>query len=217
MSDTLPESPGAAEPRSAPNDLKQTAEKATAAVVNEVREGVAYSTARAREEATARTEDAKQGLASEMSATADALDAAARDLEEHSLQRSLLREASKGLASMSQALHGRSVGELVSDVAEFGRRNPAAFLGGATLAGFAVARLAMASAPTGGTAPREEDAWHQTRARPDQPQEAGEWPQTQPEAQDRQGVGAWPNTQPEAREPIDPASTRPFEKETRNG
>jgi hypothetical protein len=201
VSESIPDSPGAAELRSAANELKQTAKDATAAVANEVREGVARGTARAREEATARTEDAKQGLAREMSATAEALDAASRDLDEHSLQRGLLNEASKGLASMSQALHGRSVAELISDVAEFGRRNPGAFLGSATLAGFAVARLAVASAPAAG-ALRDENARPQTRAgAPDDPQ----------------GAGAWPQTRPEAQEPINPTSPRPFEKEPRNG
>jgi hypothetical protein len=217
MSDTLPEFSGAAEPRSAANELKQTAKDATAAVANEVREVVAHGTARAREEATARTEDAKQGLAREMSATAEALDATSRDLEEHSLQRGLLSEASKGLASMSEALHGRSIEELISDVAEFGRRNPAAFLGGATLAGFALARLAIASAPAGGT-PRDENARPQMQAgAADDPQRAGAWPQMQPAGVDRQGPGAWSQTRPEAQEPIDRPPTRPFEEEPRNG
>jgi hypothetical protein len=89
-----------------------------------------------------------------MSATARALDAASREMSGHPLQEGMLREAAKGVAGMADALHGRSVGELVANVAEFGRRNPVAFLGGATLAGFALARLATASAPgaAGGTA-----------------------------------------------------------------
>jgi hypothetical protein len=177
MSDTsVPEYEGAAQPSSATSDLKQTAEKATAMISDEVREGVRQGTARAREEAAARTEEAKQGLAREVSATAEALDAASRELQENSLQRSLLSEASRGLASMSRALQGRSAGELVADVAEFGRRNPAAFLGGAALAGFAVARLATASAPA--FRPRLQDAdaspsTGEARARPQSEAAAG--------------------------------------------
>jgi hypothetical protein len=155
---SLPEYEGAEQPRSAASDLKQTAVEATATISEEIREGVRHGTARAREEAAARTEDAKQGLAREVSTTAEALDAASRELQENSLQRSLLSEASKGLASMSQALQGRSVDELVADVAEFGRRNPAAFLGGAALAGFAVARLATASAPAARLRQHDADA-----------------------------------------------------------
>jgi hypothetical protein len=108
-----------------------------------------------------------------MAATADALDAAAKELQEHSLQRSLLGEASRGLAGLSRAMEGRSVGELVGNLAEFGRRNPAAFLGGAALAGFAVARLATASAPADGSQRQEADAFAAT---PPQPRPLGERP-----------------------------------------
>jgi hypothetical protein len=127
--------------------VKHAAEKATAAVPRDVREDVLHGTARAREEAVARTEDAKQALARELAAAAEALGAASRDLQERSVQRTLLDEASRCLTGFSRVLEGRSVGELVADAADFGRRNPAAFLGGAALAGFAVARLATASAP----------------------------------------------------------------------
>jgi hypothetical protein len=167
MSDTsVPEQENAAQPHSATDDLKQTAGKATATIANEVREGVLQGAGRAREQAATRTEDAKTGIAREMAATAEALDAAARDLQEHSLQRSLLGEASRGLVGLSRALEGRSVGELVGDVAEFGRRNPAAFLGGAALAGFAVARLATASAPADGSQQQEADAFAATAPQP---------------------------------------------------
>ena len=145
MSDPIPEPPGAeARPE---NDLKATAKETTSAVAAEIRDAAAGGAARVREGAAARTEDAKQGLAREMSATARALDAASRDMADHPLQHGLLREASSCLASLADALHSRPAGDLVAHVADFGRRNPVAFLGGATLAGFALARLAMASAP----------------------------------------------------------------------
>jgi hypothetical protein len=146
MSDTFQsEQPGATTPQTAA-DVKRLAEKATAAVADEVRGAVQHGAAQAREAAAARTDDAKKALAREVAAAAEALGAASSNLEERSVQRTLFDEVSRGLASMSQALEGRSVGELVAEVAEFGRRNPAAFLGGAALAGFAVARLATASA-----------------------------------------------------------------------
>ena len=50
------------------------------------------------------------------------------------------------------------VGDIVSDLAGFGRRNPVAYLGGATLAGFALARLAQASAPDSETGSPEGGA-----------------------------------------------------------
>jgi hypothetical protein len=129
--------------------LKATAREATAEVAREIRGGIEQGAAQVRDQAAARTEEAKQGFAREMAATAEALETASRDLGENSLQRSMLQEASKGLAGIAEAVQGRSAGELVHELAEFGRRNPVAFLGGATLAGFALARLATASAPAG--------------------------------------------------------------------
>ena len=185
MADTLPESPGAATPRSATNELKATAERATAAAArgprghrprNGARPGRGDRPDRGRQ-AGPRPRDvrhrrgARRGRAGSGGSSVPA--------------RAAQREASKGLASVSRALQGRSVGELVAEAAAFGRRNPVAFLGGATLAGFALARLAMASAPATGSAPRDEDERPQTRAGPDAPHGAGAWPQTQPEAQAR--------------------------------
>ena len=138
---------GSSEAKHTAQELKSTAEQVAGTVASDVREGVAEGAARVRDEAAARTEDAKQGIARQMAATAEALDAAAQDMDESSLQRGLLREASKSLAGMAEALQGRSMGELVSQVSEFGRRNPVPFLGGAALAGFALARLAVASTP----------------------------------------------------------------------
>jgi hypothetical protein len=149
----------------ASEELKATAEQATAKVAREVRAGIAEGTAEVREQAAARTEEAKQGFAREMSAAARALDAASREMAGHPLQQGLLREASRGVAGMADALHGRSVGELVANVAEFGRRNPVAFLGGATLAGFALARLATASAP-GNSAGETAGEWPEARPAP---------------------------------------------------
>jgi hypothetical protein len=145
--------------------LKATAERATVTVAGEVREGIAQGAAEVRDQAAARTEDAKQGIAREMSATARALDAASREMSGHPLQEGMLREAAKGVAGLADALHGRSVGELVANVAEFGRRNPVAFLGGATLAGFALARLATASAP-GNSAGETAGEWPEARPAP---------------------------------------------------
>lgn len=149
MSNSTQSQPSADPPRSAAADLRRGGREATTAVADEVREGVAQGTAYVREEAAARTEDAKQALAREVAATGEALGAAASNLQEQSLQRTLLDEAAKGLTSMSRTLEGRSPGELVGELAEFGRRHPAVFLGGAALAGFAAARLAIASAPSG--------------------------------------------------------------------
>ena len=141
MSDQFePERSGSAPPSAAESaaDVKRTAEKVTSELAGEVRESVAEGAAQAREAVAARSEDAKQALARQMAATAEALGSASRDLDEQSVQRTLFDEAAKGLSGISRALESRSVGELMSGMADFGRRNPVAFLGGAALAGFAL-------------------------------------------------------------------------------
>lgn len=149
MTDLPPDqSSGSVAGRSTSDQLKDTAAHAKdefARSTDQVREQVASGIEGARDEAVARTESAKDDLASELSKTADALHSAAGDIEEGSIQHQILNEAAGGLSRISGALQGRNISEIVSDLSDFGRRNPAAFLGGAALTGFALARFARAS------------------------------------------------------------------------
>lgn len=99
----------------------------------------------ARERAAQQGETVKNSLADDVSQTAHALQTAAGEVDERSFQHQLLKGASDGLMQISDQMHGKSVGDMVASLADFGRRNPAAFLGGAALAGFALARFARAS------------------------------------------------------------------------
>ena len=64
-------------------------------------------------------------------------------------QQDLLREAAGGLRQIAEAVEGKSIGTLAGDLTELSRQNPIAFLGGAALVGFALARFARASTPVG--------------------------------------------------------------------
>lgn len=99
-----------------------------------------------RDRASDEAEDLKDLSGRELSKTASALQTAADELEESPAQQHLLREAANGLNEISEALRGRSVEQIVKGLADAGRRNPAAFLGGAALTGFALARFALATA-----------------------------------------------------------------------
>ncbi|HEX7885400.1 MAG TPA: hypothetical protein VF474_05440 [Phenylobacterium sp.] len=57
----------------------------------------------------------------------------------------LVRQAADGLESFSRSLVDKEPGDLLNAVRDFGRRNPAAFIGGAVLVGLAVGRFARAS------------------------------------------------------------------------
>jgi hypothetical protein len=95
--------------------------------------------------ATERAEATIDRAADDVAETARALGDAAQGLQGGGMAEGLLREASGGLTRLSEAMRGRSLSDLVGQLSDFGRRNPAAFLGGAALTGFALARFGVAS------------------------------------------------------------------------
>jgi hypothetical protein len=66
---------------------------------------------------------------------------------DHSPASRLVQQAADGLESLSRSLSDKEPGDLLNAVRDFGRRNPAAFIGGAVLVGLAVGRFARASEP----------------------------------------------------------------------
>lgn len=97
------------------------------------------------EEAQSRAEGAKDTVADEVSSVGKAFRTAFGELRDGSPQEQLFSTMADGLADFADSVRGRSVSELVNGIGEFGRRNPAAFLGGAALLGFAAVRAARAS------------------------------------------------------------------------
>lgn len=57
----------------------------------------------------------------------------------------LVRQAADGLESLSRNLADKDPGDILNSVRDFGRRNPAAFIGGAVLVGLALGRFARAA------------------------------------------------------------------------
>jgi hypothetical protein len=132
------------------DNLKQTGQEALGAArerADDLQHRAAKAVGDMGVAAQERTEAAKGRAAEEINRTADGLEAAAKDLEGSPLPQDLLREAAGGLRQLSQAVSGRSIGELTSDLSDFARRNPVGFLGGAALAGFAMARFVRADRP----------------------------------------------------------------------
>lgn len=114
---------------------------------SDIKNAAMGSTEQAREAATAQAERQIEKGASHIDTFASAIRSAADDLGEHdqSAAAQVVREAANGLQGLSNSLRERSVGEMVGSLAQFGRQNPTAFLGGALLAGVALGRFAMAS------------------------------------------------------------------------
>ena len=129
----------------AESDLVQTARDAGAAAqerLGELRDAALSSLDEAKSTATEKAGEAKDQAADEIARTARGLEAAAEEMEGSPFQQDLLREAADGLKQIAHAVEGKSLGTMAADLSDFGRQNPVAYLGGAALVGFALARFA---------------------------------------------------------------------------
>lgn len=98
---------------------------------------------RAREEAQKHTQTATRTLGD----FANAIRRAGEELgqSDQSPAARLVRQAADGLEGFSRNLADKQPEDLLNDVRDFGRRNPAAFIGGAVLVGVALGRFLRAS------------------------------------------------------------------------
>jgi hypothetical protein len=88
---------------------------------------------------------------------ATAIRAASDELsqKDQTMAAQIVRQAAGGLESLSRSVSGTSIDDIISSVRRFGRNNPAAFMGGAVLAGLALGRFARASGRN------DRDDWRQ--------------------------------------------------------
>lgn len=153
--------------RSGTTRLRNTAEEATATAAREttaLKDKALSGVEEAKTEAAERSEAAKRLAAGEISQTSQALRSAADELESGSIQHQMFTQAADAVGSVSDALNNRSIGEIVDDLSRFGRRNPAALIGGAVLAGLMVSRFLRAS---DSGEPRDDTAHRAPPALPD--------------------------------------------------
>lgn len=92
---------------------------------------------------------ARDTMAENVSRAGEALHAAADRLGRDDTFGGLIEAAAGQLDSASTALRNRDMTDLIYDVGDFARRQPALFIGGAVAAGFALGRLATAGTRTG--------------------------------------------------------------------
>lgn len=103
-------------------------------------------TDRARETA----EQQKQAGADQISGVADAIEAAAGELEgQMPMAAEYIEDVAGQLGAMASALRERSVDDMLGSVADFARKQPGLFFAGAVAAGFALSRFAKSSANRG--------------------------------------------------------------------
>ncbi len=138
------EAPGAGHTGDAAADLRDQASKAA-----QDAKGAAASIA---EQARARlneiVDQQKAASADKIAGVAKAAHSAAGDLDKTSPQMArLVRSAADGVDRIADDVRSRDIGDVFATIADFGRRQPVAFFGGAVLAGFALARFFKSDAP----------------------------------------------------------------------
>lgn len=101
----------------------------------------------AEREIAAQAEKAKHAAASQIEDAAKAADAAAAEFDPNSPQVQAVHRVADSIEEAALRLRGADINELTQRTTEFARRNPVLFLGGAAIAGFALARFMNARAP----------------------------------------------------------------------
>lgn len=107
----------------------------------------------AQQMAETQAEKVKEAATSHMDAFANALRAASDELGKNQSgpAAEMVSHAASGLETLSRSLHGKSTGEMLDVVRQFGRDNPIGFMAGSVLAGLALGRFATASSPSADT------------------------------------------------------------------
>ena len=130
-----------------------------AGLVDTAKETAASLTDQAKDAATERLQDGKEQAAGALSNVAEVLHGAGDSLREHD-QDAFARSAdvaAEQVEQFTEAIRGRSDGELLDEAERFARREPGLFLGGAFLLGIFGSRVlksGMGGAPAGGPSTR---------------------------------------------------------------
>ena len=128
------------------NETKEDIRSAGADVAGSMRDAAHDAAGTLSDSASRAAEKAQSSAADEVANMSSALRTAAGELRSGSPQDRAFSHVADSLADASDALRNKDMGEMLSDLNGFARRNPLTFLGGAALVGFAATRLAKASA-----------------------------------------------------------------------
>jgi hypothetical protein len=113
-------------------------------------EGVTSMASQAREKLMNTAEDQKRAGADYVVGVADAVRRAASEFDEQIPQAGqYIRSAADQMQTMADSVRRRDVGQMLSDVKSFARRQPTAFLGASFLAGFVAIRFLRSSSRNG--------------------------------------------------------------------
>ena len=165
-----PNQDGAQKRNAAPRDAGQELNEAVDEVAKHARQAAGHAAdaaSKAREKAEALADRGKEMGVGQMQGIARAARGAADELQDQSPEiAGAVRQAADSLDSAANSMRGKSVGEIIDMFDDMARRQPAAYFGGAVLAGFVLTRFmksrADRPAPSAGRqqtdAPRPEEA-----------------------------------------------------------
>lgn len=118
-----------------------------AAATSEIRDEATEMAEQARRRAEAKAMEAKNNLADRGRGMAERLRSAGHEFGDGSMPDRYVGQMADSLSNAADAFASKDLGSLIADTANFARRNPAAFVGGAALLGFATARFLKSSSP----------------------------------------------------------------------
>ena len=123
--------------------VKQEATSQAGELVDAAKAQIADVTEKAKGLAT----EQKELLAGQIGGVADAMERVATDLEgQNASSASYARMIADGASKISETVRDNDVDTILSMAQDFGRKQPAAFIGAAALLGFAASRFLLASA-----------------------------------------------------------------------
>lgn len=121
--------------------MAKTTARQVAADVSSYADSAATSV---RDASVEQIDNARDALGESGDRLAETLRRAAEQPAEGSMQARVLSAVAGGVSSAADTLRDRSVTEIVADVRDLARRNPAVFAAGAAVAGFMIARFLRA-------------------------------------------------------------------------
>jgi hypothetical protein len=132
---------------SATETLRSTAEQVTEQVKAKAGELAKDTADEVRDRARSLADQQKHAAVGRVEGIAHALRTASDELRDQGqpMVAEYSRYAAEGLESMARSLDRREVGDFVGGIEQFARERPVAFLGGAMVAGFALARFMKSS------------------------------------------------------------------------
>jgi hypothetical protein len=147
---------------SATEALRSTAEQVTERIkdkAGELKQQAKDTAHEMRDRARSAADQQKHAAVGRVEGIAHALRTASDELRDQGqpIVAEYSRYAAEGLESMAQSLDRRQVGDFVNGIEQFARERPVAFIGGAMVAGFALARFMKSSSGRRSPAERRDE------------------------------------------------------------